>query len=379
MRIGLPFSMGGTRGATKDRGAAGDGSRPGTAARPRPLYMVYPWWRLAVGLAVVVLIGVAALGIGSVNVPPLTTTKILVDQLPFVEVEGDWPNGWNSIIWNIRFPRVVLAGLVGACLAIAGAAYQGLFRNPLAEPGLIGVSSGAALGATVVLVTSVPFYVFGYSLLPIAAFAGGIVTVAVAYTVSRQANGVPLLTLILAGVAIASLATAVSSLLMIRSDPDVRPLLSWLLGGGLISSQWDDIYMLLPYLVVGALVLMGYSRILNTFQVNEEEAKQLGVNVEKTKVVLVVVATLITAASVSVAGIVGFVGLIAPHAVRLIWGQDNRFLLPMAMLTGVGFMIAADLIGRTIASPSELPVGVVTSFCGAPFFLYLLRKRKVVL
>ena len=374
MRIGLPFSMG----ATKDRGTARDGS-PGAGARPRPLYMVYPWWRLAVGLVVVVLIGVAALGIGSVNVPPLTTTKILVDQLPFVEVEGDWPNGWNSIIWNIRFPRVVLAGLVGACLAIAGAAYQGLFRNPLAEPGLIGVSSGAALGATVVLVTSVPFYVFGYSLLPIAAFAGGIVTVAVAYTVSRQSNGVPLLTLILAGVAIASLATAVSSLLMIRSDPDVRPLLSWLLGGGLISSQWDDIYMLLPYLVVGALILLGYSRILNTFQVNEEEAKQLGVNVEKTKIVLVVVATLITAASVSVAGIVGFVGLIAPHAVRLIWGQDNRFLLPMAMLAGAGFMIAADLIGRTIASPSELPVGVVTSFCGAPFFLYLLRKRRVVL
>ncbi|MCE2404127.1 MAG: iron ABC transporter permease [Dehalococcoidia bacterium] len=343
------------------------------------MHMVYPWWRLAVGLVVVVLIGVAALGIGSVNVPPLTTTKILVDQIPFVEVEGDWPNGWNSIIWNIRFPRVVLAGLVGACLAIAGAAYQGLFRNPLAEPGLIGVSSGAALGATVVLVTSVPFYVFGYSLLPIAAFAGGIVTVAVAYTVSRQSNGVPLLTLILAGVAIASLATAVSSLLMIRSDPDVRPLLSWLLGGGLISSQWDDIYLLLPYLVVGALILLGYSRILNTFQVNEEEAKQLGVNVEKTKIVLVVVATLITAASVSVAGIVGFVGLIAPHAVRLIWGQDNRFLLPMAMLAGAGFMIAADLIGRTIANPSELPVGVVTSFCGAPFFLYLLRQRRVVL
>ena len=374
MRISLPFSIG----ATKDGETTKDGS-PGAGARPRPLHVVYPWWRLAAGLAVVLLIGVAALGIGSVNVPPLTTTKILVGHLPFVETGGDWPNGWNSIIWNIRFPRVVLAGLVGACLAIAGAAYQGLFRNPLAEPGLIGVSSGAALGATVVLVTSVPFYVFGYSLLPIAAFAGGILTVTVAYTVSRQANGVPLLTLILAGVAIASLSTAVSSLLMIRSDPDVRPLLSWLLGGGLISSQWDDIYMLLPYLVVGALILLGYSRILNTFQVDEEEAKQLGVNVEKTKVVLVVVATLVTAASVSVAGIVGFVGLIAPHVVRLMWGQDNRFLLPMAMLTGAGFMIGADLIGRTIASPSELPVGVVTSFCGAPFFLYLLRKRRVVL
>ncbi len=367
MRTSLPFPIGSAK-----------GGRQGARAHPRLFHLAYPWWRLAIGLAVVAVIGVAALGIGAVSVPPLTTTKILVGRLPLVEIDRDWPNGWNSIIWNIRFPRVVLAGLVGACLAIAGAVYQGLFRNPLAEPGLIGVSSGAALGATVVLVTSVPFYVFGYSLLPVASFAGGILTVTVAYTVSRQSGGVPLLTLILAGVAVASLSTAVSSLLMIRSDPDVRPLLSWLLGGGLISSQWGDVHVLLPYLVVGTMILMGYSRILNTFQVDEEETKQLGVNVERTKVVLIVVATLITAASVSVAGIVGFVGLIAPHVVRLIWGQDNRFLLPMAMLVGAGFMIAADLIGRTIASPSELPVGVVTAFCGAPFFLYLLRKRRVV-
>ncbi len=373
MRISLPFSIGAARG----RRTPAPAGMP--RARARPLYLAYPWWRLAIGLAVVVIIAVVALGVGSVYVQPLATTKILIGKLPFVDIDGTWPNGWNSIIWNIRFPRVVLAGLVGASLAISGATYQGLFRNPLAEPGLIGVSSGAALGATVVLVTSVPFYVYGYSLLPIASFAGAIVTVFIAYTISRQAGGTPLLTLILAGVAIASLSTAVSSLLMIRSDPDVRPLLAWLMGGGLISSQWNDVLIVLPYLAVGTVILMAYSRILNMFQLNEEEAKQMGVNVERTKIILIVLATLVTAASVAVAGIVGFVGLIAPHVVRMIWGQDNRFLLPMAMITGAAFLILADLIGRTIVSPSELPVGIVTSFCGAPFFLYLLRKRRVVL
>ena len=164
---------------------------------------------------------------------------------------------------------------------------------------------------------------------------------------------------------------------MIRSDSDVRPLLSWLLGG-FIGSQWDDVYTVLPYLVPGFLVMMAYGRILNMFQINEEEAKHLGVNVERTKMVLIVLASLTTAAAVSVSGLIGFVGLIAPHAVRLVWGYDHRTLLPMAMITGAGFLILADLVARTIVSPSELPVGVVTAFCGAPFFLYLLRRRAAI-
>ena len=369
MRISLPFSIRGMKARSRE-----------AAVGPKPLYLAYPWWRLAIGLAVVLVIGVVALGVGAVYVPPLTTVKILVPKLPFLEMGSSWPDGWNAIIWQIRFPRVVLAGLVGACLAISGATYQGLFRNPLAEPGLIGVSAGATLGATVVLVTSVPVYVYGVSLLPIAAFAGAIVAVTVAYmVVARRSGELPLLTLILAGVAIGSLATAVASLLIIRSDPDVRPLLAWLMGGGLIGAQWSDVYVVLPYLILGALILMAYGRILNMFQLNEDEAKQLGVNVERTKVILIVLATLVAAASVSVAGILGFVGLIAPHVVRMVWGYDNRFLLPMAMITGAGFMIVADLVGRTVASPSELPVGVVTAFCGAPFFIYLLRTRRAAI
>ena len=339
------------------------------------LYLGYPWWRLAIGLLVVVAIGLVASGVGSVYVPPITAAKILVDKLPLVDLNATWPDSWDTIIWQIRLPRIVLAGLVGACLAVSGATYQGLFRNPLADPYLIGVASGAGLGTTVILVTSVPVSVHGVSLLPIAAFAGAVAAVVAAYTIARRSEGLPLSTLILAGVAIASLASAVTSYLMIRADSDVRPLLSWLLGG-FIGSQWHDVYNVLPYLAPGFLVMMAYGRVLNMFQLNEEEARQMGVNVERTKIVLIALASLTTAAAVAVSGLIGFVGLIAPHVVRLLWGHDHRTLLPMAMIIGAAFLVLADLAARTVVSPSELPVGVVTAFCGAPFFLYLLRRRR---
>ena len=174
-----------------------------------------------------------------------------------------------------------------------------------------------------------------------------------------------------------SLATAVTSLLMIRSDPDLRPVLSWLLGG-FISAQWKHSLMILPYLAPSVLVVLSYGRILNVFQLEDEHAAQLGVNVERAKVLLIAAATLATAAAVSFSGLIGFVGLVAPHVVRLVWGADHRFLVPMAAIVGAAFLILADLAARTIASPAELPVGVVTAFCGAPFLLYLLRRRRPV-
>ena len=341
----------------------------------RPLYLAYPWWRLAIGLLIVLAIALIASGVGSVYIPPLTAAKILADKLPLVDIGGGWPDSWNTIMLQIRLPRIVLAGLVGGCLALSGATYQGLFRNPLADPYLIGVAAGAGLGATVIIVTGVPNYYHGISLLPVAAFVGAIGAVSAAYVVARRSEGLPLITLILAGVAIGYLAIAMTSYLMIRSDSDVRPLLSWLLGG-FIGARWDHVYIVLPYLVPGFLVMMAYGRVLNTLQLNEDEAKQLGVNVERTKLVLIVVASLTTAAAVSVSGLIGFVGLIAPHAVRLVWGYDHRFLLPMSMIVGAGFLIVADLAARRVLSPSELPVGVVTAFCGAPFFLFLLRSSR---
>ncbi len=345
----------------------------------RSIALNYPWWRLGVGLVLVLVIAMVAGGLGSVYIPPWTVAKIVVDGLPFVDISRSWPDSWETIIWNLRFPRIVLAGLVGAALAVSGATYQGLFRNPLADPYFIGVAAGAALGATVVLLTNVPVYYDGFSVLPIAASVGALAAVSATYLVARRSGELPLLTLILAGLAISSLLGAVTSYVIISSDPDVRPLLGWLLGG-FIGTQWDDIFTVLPYMVPATVIMMAYARLLNMFQLNEEEAKHLGVNVERTKIVLIVLASITAAAAVSVSGIIGFVGIIAPHIVRIIWGNDHRFLLPMSMITGCGFLILADLAARTVVSPTELPVGIVTAFCGAPFFLFLLsRARRIVM
>ena len=342
------------------------------------LALSYPWWRLLAGLGALALVAVLAASLGSVRMPPLTIFNMVVSRMPLIDTTPNWPEAWETILWQLRLPRILLAGLVGAALAISGATYQGLFRNPLADPYLIGVASGAGLGATIVLVTGVPLYFHNLSLLPVAAFTGAVAAVTAAYLVARQSEGLPLTTLILAGVAIAALTSAVTSLLMIRSDPDLRPVLSWLLGG-FISAQWKHSLMILPYMVPGLVLVMAYGRILNIFQLDDEQARQLGVRVERTKILLVAAATLITAAAVSFSGLIGFVGLVAPHAVRLVWGGDYRFLLPMAAIVGAAFLILADLAARTVASPAELPVGIVTAFCGAPFLLYLLRRRSVAM
>ena len=336
----------------------------------------YPWWRLAIGGCVVILSAIFAATQGSVDIPFMAVVKIIVSRIPGIAPVSELPSTWDTILWQLRIPRIVLAAIVGGALAMSGATYQGLFKNPLADPYLIGVASGAGLAATIVLLTGVPLFIFGISVLPIAAFAGGIGAVAAAYSIARSSQGTPLTTLILAGVAISSLAGAVSSLLMIRSDPDLRPVLSWLLGS-FISAEWNESGIALLYLIPSLGVILGFARILNVLQFGEEHAVALGVNVEKVKLILIGMATLATATAVSFSGLIGFVGLVAPHVVRLIWGVDYRFILPMSGIVGAIFLVLADLIARTAVSPAELPVGIVTAFCGAPFFLYILRRRRV--
>ncbi len=363
------------------REAAAD-SAPGAAQRVPGVESLpsftYPWRRVLAGVAVLAAVGIVSAGIGPVGIPPLTAAKMLASRLPGLEVAQTWPDSWDTILWQLRLPRIVLAGVVGMALAASGAAYQGLFRNPLADPYLIGAAAGAGLGATAALVTGVPTSIGGVSLLPVAAFTAAVLTVTAAYAISRSpvgAPGPPLTTLILAGVAISSLAGAGAAFLMLRSDPDLRPVLSWLMGG-FISAEWSDCLLMLPYLAVGFSVVMTYAWTLNVMQLGEGHSRQLGVDVGRAKPALVGAATLMTAAAVSLSGIIGFVGLVAPHAVRLVWGPDHRTLLPVAALTGGAFLILADVAARTLISPAELPVGVVTAVCGAPFFLYLLRRRR---
>lgn len=328
----------------------------------------------ALGLALAVLSAAFALLWGAAEIGPGTVARILAYHLG-LPVQADWPTRWEDIVWQVRLPRVVLAGLVGATLAYAGATYQGVFRNPLAEPYLLGVASGAGLGAAILLVSPLP-YTFGpLSPVPAAAFAGAILAVTLTYLLARVGPIVPITTLILAGVAIGSLASAAISYLMLTNEDRTLPILSWLLGG-FNTASWDRIWLLLPYATIGVATVMPFGRTLNVLQLNDEQARQLGVNVEATKAALLAVSSLATAAAVAVSGIIGFVGLVVPHAARLLWGPDHRRLVPLSAVLGASFLILADLVARTVSAPNELPVGVITAFVGAPFFLYLLRRQR---
>jgi iron complex transport system permease protein len=336
---------------------------------------IYGIFGLFILLVVIVILATA---IGSVQIPFLTTSSILVSKLPWVEITPIWISPLETIILDIRLPRVILAGLVGAALAIAGATYQGLFRNPLADPYLIGVAQGAALGAVIGFLLPSTWHSIGFGIIPLLAFCGALVSTASVYSLARVGKTLPVTTLILAGVALGALLASIVSYLIISSDEKMHGIMFWLMGSFSLS-QWSEAIIVLPYVLLGIIIILLYARPLNLMQLDEEQAQQLGVNVEKLKLTLLAAATLITAAAVSFAGIIGFVGIIVPHAVRLIWGADHRFLLPLSVLTGAIFLILADLIARTVMAPTEVPIGVITALCGAPFFLYLLRRRKRII
>ncbi len=313
--------------------------------------------------------------IGSVDVPLDTLARIVTDALPFVELDKTWTVGMSRIILEIRLPRVVLAGLVGAALAVAGATYQGLFRNPLADPYLIGVSQGASLGAVIGFLVPGSVVLAGFGVIPLFAFLGACLATVTVYLLAHTGKTLPVTTLILAGVALSALLGSVTSYLIISSGDKLHGITFWLMGSFALTT-WKEVIVVIPYVFVGTAVILFFSRLLNVMQLDEEQAQQLGVNVERMKVILLSAATLITAASVAFVGTIGFVGIIVPHAVRLVWGADHRFLLPLSVLTGAIFMILADLLARTVLAPTEIPIGVITAICGAPFFLYLLRRRR---
>ena len=352
--------------------------KPSFMEQPVPVHL--PHWRrrLYAILGLLVASGVVmalATTIGSVQIPFFTTCRILLSQLPLVDIAPAWPSTTETIILEIRLPRVIMAGLVGAALAIAGATYQGMFRNPLADPYLIGVAQGASLGAVIGFLLPVDWHGAGFGIIPVLAFTGALFSVAIVYSLARVGKTLPVTTLILAGVALGALWGSVVSYLIISSGEKIHGIIFWLMGSFSLS-EWSEVKVVLPYIAIGVVVILLYSRSLNVMQLDEEQAQQLGIDVEKVKLILLVAATLVTAAGVSFVGTIGFVGIIIPHTVRLIWGPDHRFLLPLSVLTGAVFLVLADLGARTILAPTEIPVGVITAICGVPFFLYLLRRRK---
>jgi iron complex transport system permease protein len=284
------------------------------------------------------------------------------------------------VIWSIRLPRVLMAALVGMSLAISGAALQGIFRNPLADPGLIGVSSGCALGAALIIVIS-PAWLMNldglarYFCIPIAAFIGGLIATSLVYRLATRHGRTSVATMLLAGIALNALCGAgVGLLSYVSDDVALRSLISWSLGS-LSASTWTVLAIITPVVLISSLVLGRYSKALNLLLLGESEAFHLGVDLKRVKLIVVVFAALIVGVGVGFTGLIGFVGLVVPHIARLLWGPDHRVLLPSSALLGAIVLVLADLLCRTVVAPSELPIGIVSAVLGAPFFLVLMVRH----
>jgi len=323
---------------------------------------------LLVSLAIGVLAGPIDLGVGGVlesagarlRIPGMTTSLSSTEE---------------AILWEIRVPRVILAALVGAMLALAGATYQGVFRNPLADPYLLGVAAGAGLGATIAI-AYLPEGLRGQRSLPVAAFVGGAVAVMLTYAVGRSARRErDAATLVLAGVTVAAFFTAWQTFVQQQNSETLQQVYSWILGN-IPSTGWSDVVLILPYVAVATVVILALRRVVDVLSLGDDEAATLGVDVRRVRLALVVAATLGTAAAVAVSGLIGFVGIIVPHAIRLLTGVGYRALLPLSVIIGAGFLVLADVVARTALSPAEIPLGVVTAFFGAPFFALVLRTTR---
>jgi iron complex transport system permease protein len=326
---------------------------------------------LAVALVV---ISVVAAGIGQVRVPPAEVIGSLLHRIGLdVGPMPSHPQGENAL-WNVRFPRVVLGILVGAALGCAGAVMQGVFGNPLAEPGVIGVSSGAAVGAFAVIVSGVA--TFGNWTMAVAAFLGGLIATLVVYALSRSGGRTEVVTLILTGVAVNAVTTAIIGILTFVSDDDARTAMAFWQLGSLNRATWSADLVVLPCLVVGIVVAVAHGRQLDLLALGERSARHLGVDVPRLQLVLVVTAALLTATAVAFTGVIGFVGLVVPHLIRMIAGPGHRVLVLASALGGATVLVAADLFARTAVEHQEVPLGVLTALVGGPFFFWLLRRTR---
>ncbi|WP_129667500.1 FecCD family ABC transporter permease [Phytoactinopolyspora endophytica] len=343
---------------------------PGGTPELRPVRLPRRWLLLA--LAVLVVVVLLAMVTGPAGLPLKSVLVEIVNQIPGVELDGGLSERDAAVLWKLRAPRIVLGMLVGGMLAIAGAGYQGVFRNPLADPYLLGVAAGAGLGATFAIVSG-----GNRVILPLAAFVGGIAGVAATYALGRSVGGRSTTSLILAGVAVAAFLTAVQTYVNQRNVDSLREVYGWILGR-LLTAGWSEVLTVLPYIAISAGVLLAHRRLLDVLSVGHDEAGTLGVPAARVRLLVVLAATLGTAAAVAVSGLIGFVGIVVPHIVRMLAGTSYRIVLPLSALVGAAFLVSADLAARTMVSPGELPVGVVTAFIGAPFFTLVLRASRRV-
>lgn len=344
---------------------------PDTAIRARGVPLVWGAVIAVFSLGCLLL----GLAIGPVGIGPASIASSALSRLPLLHVGGRLGAIDEAILWQVRAPRVVLAALVGGMLASAGAAYQGVFRNPLADPYLLGVAAGAGLGAT--LAVAYGGASSSGEVLPIAAFAGALLAVAAAYALARAAGRVASAgMLILAGVAVAAFMTAAQTFAQQQHAETLRAVYSWILGG-FDAAEWKDVALIAPYVALSSAVILAHRRILDVLSLGDEEAGALGVNVRRVRLLIVIAATAGTAAAVAVSGLIGFVGIIVPHTIRQLVSGSYRAIVPLSLLAGAGFLAGADVIARSLLAPAEVPIGVVTAVLGAPFFaLVLIRTRK---
>lgn len=315
---------------------------------------------------------------GAANVTFLDSIRVMSSKVPllnrFVDI-SDIDSTHILIILRLRLPRIILSSLVGASLSVVGTALQGMFKNPMADPYVLGISSGASFGATIAIVFGLETLFIGSGAITLFAFIGSILTMTIVYGVSRVGTKVPVTLLLLAGIAISFMLSSLVSIMMVFNRDQLENIIFWIMGS-VSTASWKQVLILLPIFIICTSVLLLYSRHLNIMATGEETAISLGVDVERVKKILIVTSSLLIAASVSVSGVIGFVGLIIPHTVRMFVGSDHRVVMPFSIVAGAIFLVICDTFARSIVPPMEIPVGAITSVLGAPYFLYFLYKNK---
>ncbi len=338
----------------------------------------FQWIRILELSLILFAVMLVAVSVGSADLSILDSLKLVADRVPFLGNLVDTSHigtTYEIIVWKVRMPRILLSALVGGSLAIVGGVFQGVFGNSLADPHILGVSSGAALGATFGMLTGATISFLGLGIVGVCAFLGALITVFFVYNVARVGGEISPVNMVLTGTAISMMLSAVISLIMTFDKENIGRVYMWTMGS-FSSASWDKVEFLLVFFVLGGGVLLTFANKLNVIMLGDEEAKSLGVDTLRVRRILIVVSSLLVAAAVSVSGVIGFVGLIIPHMIRLKSGANNKKLLPYAMLWGAIFMVICDTLARTITAPTEIPVGIITSIFGAPFFVFLIVKNK---